>query len=121
MNRSEKLTIAVIAAIFFGLFGWPIIQQFHGMWAGRTAAEVDIAAGHLRLHDGGRTTPLKQRYEQIAQERYGIEVINIGCSPNGFMSGYIVGYDGRVQVELDRRFPGVTPETLWQEAEKSLR
>ena len=84
------------------------------------------ASGHYYIDRDGRI----ERYVPPARaanhtrgynpRSVGIEIVNTGCVPDDYKTGYSSGYNERAQVELDRRYPGLTPEKLWQEAEDSL-
>ena len=115
----------VFAAVVLATPVWlfcvgPAVDSYCGARDGLADAQTDLAEGHLKLHIGGKWTPTSRAAAKIADEDYGIELINMGCIPTDYKTEYSRAYDEVVQRELDRRSMNVSIETIWQVAEKTV-
>jgi hypothetical protein len=109
-----SITIAMLWVFALG----PAFDRFRGTRDGFADAQADLEAGRLRLQVGGYKSRQWRFAAAVAQEQYGIELINTGCVPTDYKSGYSVAYNAEVEAELARRSPKASLETIWAEAER---
>jgi hypothetical protein len=122
-SASMRWSERIVALVMLGGPLWlfivgPAVDDFRGARAGRRDARSELAAGHLRIQIGGKWTELKHKVADIAVERYGIEVVNTGCVPNDYKTGYSRTYNQEMQQAIDQRFSNVSFETIFQEVEQ---
>jgi hypothetical protein len=109
-----SITIAMLWVFALG----PAFDRMCGTRDGFADAQADLKAGRLRLQVGGYKNQRWRLAATIAQEQFGVELINTGCVPTDYKSSYSAAYNAEMEAELARHTPKASLETIWAEAER---
>ena len=72
----------------------------------------------MKLLVGGYMTQRYRIASSIAEDRYGIELVNTGCVPTDYKTSYGSIYNREMEREIGRRFSNVSLESILREAER---
>ena len=83
------------------------IRTRMGARDGLQDAEVDLAAGQLKLMFAGKPPSCREQMKTILRERYGVAIEYVGgCCPSEYRSAYNEAYNRRIDAALQSRAEG---------------
>jgi hypothetical protein len=115
MSGLELLTVIFILAVLLDILSDS--ERLMGRYQGSAAAMHDVEGGHPGLRIGGRWTMGKRGFAQSLRDQYQLEVINAGCVPTAYGSGYSAARNEVVLDTYRKRGSRFDVDALWDEAE----